>query len=170
MSPAPPREDRLALAIGILAVAFLCFTSVDSMAKWLTAAGLPVLQVAFVRYAGHFVSALVVFLPSEGLAVFRPNAPVIQVLRALSLLMSTVLNFFAVSHLPLTITTAFFFASPMLICLLSIPILGEKIGSRRFAAIVVGFGGVLIIANPFTESFHWEITGGFKNSNAPRTL
>lgn len=157
MSPVRPREDRLTLAILIMFGAFFSFTMIDSMAKWLVTGGMPVLQVAFVRYAGHFLSSLAIFLPSEGRALFRSNAPGVQLLRALLLLAGTVFNFLALSYLPLTITTAIFFATPVLISLLAIPILGERIGLRRFAAILAGFGGVLIITAPWGVAFHWAI-------------
>lgn len=155
--PLRPREDRLTLAILIVATAFGCFTIIDSSAKWLAAAGMPALQIAFIRYAGHLVTSMAVFLPSEGIDILRSNAPRIQVARALLLLSGTVLNFIALTYLPLTITTAIFFATPVLISLLAIPILGERIGLRRFLAILVGFVGVLIIASPWGAPFHWSI-------------
>ncbi|WP_112324092.1 DMT family transporter [Oceanibium sediminis] len=154
MSIALPREDRLTFAVIILAGAFFSFTMIDTMAKWLAAAGVPVLQVAFIRYAGHFVTSLALFLPAEGPGVFRSNVPRLQIGRAVFLLGSTVLNFFALSYLPLTVTTAIFFASPMVVCLLSIPVLGETVGLRRFIAVAVGFCGVLVITQPWSASFH----------------
>ncbi|MEO1312538.1 MAG: DMT family transporter [Pseudomonadota bacterium] len=158
MRAAPrPREDRLTAAILILFGAFFCFTLIDSSAKWLVAAGLPALQVVFIRYAVHFCVALSVFVPSEGREIFRSNAPRIQIGRALMLLGGTTFNFFALSHLPLTITTAIFFASPVVVSLLAIPILGERIGLRRFLAILVGFAGVLIIVAPWGVAFHWSM-------------
>ncbi|MSU88754.1 EamA family transporter [Rhodobacteraceae bacterium 2CG4] len=140
-----------------MAGAFFSFTLIDTSAKWLAAAGLPALQVAFVRYAGNFVASLLIFLPREGLSVLRPNAPGLQLGRALMLLGSTMLNFTALSYLPLTVTTAIFFASPVLVCLLSIPLLGETVGLRRFLAILVGFSGVLIITEPWGADFHWAM-------------
>ncbi len=157
MKAVRPRADRPGFAVLIALAAFGCFTGIDSSAKWLGAAGLPALQVAFVRYAGHFVAVLAAFLPSEGPGVFRSNAPWLQVGRALTLLTGTALNFVAVRYLPLTVTTAIFFASPMLVCLLSIPMLGERVGLRRFAAIGVGFLGVLVITRPWGASFHWAM-------------
>lgn len=158
MKAAPrPREDRPGPAIAILCVAFLCFTLIDSAAKWLIAAGLPALQVVFIRYAGHFAMALVIFLPSEGADLFRSRAPGLQMMRAGLLMMGTLFNFIALTYLPLTITTAIFFAAPVVVSLLAIPLLGERIGLRRFLAILVGFGGVLIITAPWGVSFHWSL-------------
>lgn len=147
----------MTLALAIMAGAFFSFTLIDTGAKWLAAAGLPALQIAFVRYAGNFIASLLIFLPREGLSVLRPNAPWLQLGRAIMLLTSTVCNFVALTYLPLTVTTAIFFASPVLVCLLSIPLLGEQVGLRRFLAILVGFSGVLIITEPWGADFHWAM-------------
>ncbi len=154
MSIARPREDRLALAVLIMMGAFFCFTLIDSAAKWLVLAGLPALQVAFIRYAGHFVASLIFIAPREGWSAFHSNAPLIQTLRALALVVGTIFNFFALTYLPLTITTAIFFAAPLLVCLMSIPVLGETVGLRRLIAVLVGFMGVLIITQPWSVDFH----------------
>lgn len=157
MSAPPPRADRLGAAILICFFAFLCFTLIDSTAKWLASVGIPVLQVVFIRYAGHFLAALIIFAPSEGRDLFASNAPKIQLARGFALLGSTVFNFLALTYLPLTMTTAIFFATPVVVSLLAVPMLGEKIGIRRFMAILVGFSGVLIITQPWGVGFHWSM-------------
>jgi drug/metabolite transporter (DMT)-like permease len=81
----------------------------------------------------------------------------VQLGRAFFLLVGTACNFAALSHLPLTVTTSIFFATPVLVSLLAVPILGETIGLRRFLAILVGFGGVLIITEPWGAAFHWAM-------------
>lgn len=144
-----PREDRAALGLVMMVVALACFTGVDTTAKWLMLGGLPALQVAFCRYAGHFVGALFAFLPSEGLSAFRSHRPGLQALRAACILGSTLLNFMALRYLPITLTTTVFFASPIVISLLSIPVLGEKVGIRRLVAVLVGFCGVLVVMQPW---------------------
>lgn len=154
---AAPREDRPAAAVIIMAAAVFLFTLIDTSAKWLIMAGLPALQVVFSRYAGAFLTSLVLFLPRGGLRAFRSNRPWIQLIRALSLLAGTILNFVALTYLPITLTIAMFFAIPIVTTLLSIPVLGEKVGLRRFLAVVAGFGGVLVIVQPWGAEFHWAI-------------
>jgi drug/metabolite transporter (DMT)-like permease len=78
-------------------------------------------------------------------------------LRAVVLLGSTILNFIAVIYLPLTITSALMFSAPLWICLLSIPLLGEQVGWRRWVAMLVGFAGILIVARPWTGQLHWAV-------------
>lgn len=141
-------------ALAIMAGAVLLFTGIDTSAKWLILSGLPALQVVFARYAGHFLTAALAFLPSEGLHAFRSQVPGLQLLRSAALLLSTVFNFYALKYLPITVTTAIYFSAPIVISLLSIPILGERIGIRRFAAIVFGFLGVMVVIQPWGAEFH----------------
>lgn len=151
---ARPREERAPLGLGLMAAAVICFTCLDTSAKWLILSGLPALQVVFARYAVHFVLSLAVFLPSEGTAALRSQRPLLQALRSVLLLSSTILNFLALSYLPITLTTTIMFAGPIAVTLLSIPVLGERIGWRRMAAVVAGFAGVVIAMQPWGAGFH----------------
>jgi drug/metabolite transporter (DMT)-like permease len=154
MNVAAPREDRLSLGIGIMCGAVMSFSMIDTSAKWLMLAGLPALQVVLARYAGHFLLSCLITLPREGLAAFRSHSPWRQLLRSLFLMASTVLNFMALKYLPITVTTTIFFAGPIVVSLLSMPILGERVGPRRLAAVLVGFLGVLVVIQPFGVAFH----------------
>ncbi len=138
-------------------VAFFCFAVMDTTAKWLVVAAIPSLQVAFLRYFVNFIWVLLIYLPRNGFSIMRSNAPHLQVLRACLLFSGTAFNFTALKYLPLTTSIAIFFASPMVVCLLSIPILKEKVGIKRFAAIFVGFIGVLIIVAPWGDEFDYHI-------------
>ncbi|MFK7993887.1 MAG: DMT family transporter [Granulosicoccus sp.] len=133
--------------------AFLCFSVMDTSAKWLVGAAIPALQVAWLRYVGHLLVVVAVYGPGERRAIFRSSNPKLQSARAIFLLMSTCLNFTALQYLPLTLTTAIFFVAPLVVCLLSIPVLGEKVGIKRLLAVLTGFGGVLVIVQPWSESF-----------------
>ncbi len=152
-----PVEDSVLKGIILMMLAFLVFTGIDTSAKWLSLAGLATLQVVFVRYAVHALISLMIVLPQEGRALFHTENMKLEVLRGLFLLGSTVCNFTAVKYLSLTLTTTIFFAGPLVVCALSIPILGEKVGPRRWAAIIVGFLGVLVATQPWGEDVHWAI-------------
>ncbi len=151
---AMPREERATLGLVLMALAVLCFTCIDTSAKYLIQSGHAALQVVFARYFGHFLISLVVFLPREGLGAVRSERPLLQALRSLFLLGSTVLNFLALSFLPITLTTTIMFAGPIAVTLLSIPVLGEQIGIRRMIAILVGFAGVTVAVQPWGAQFH----------------
>ncbi len=151
------RENRLQLAVGLNLTAFFLFATLDATAKWLVEASVPALQVAFFRYFFHFVWVLVLFLPRQGSALWRSAIPAQQIFRGSLLMISTICNFTALIYLPLTVTTAMFNGAPLVICLLSMPVLGEKVGIRRLVAVLVGFCGVLIIIQPWGTSFDWHI-------------
>ena len=133
--------------------AFFCFSVMDTSAKWLVAAAIPALQVAWLRYFGHLVVVLAAYTPRQGLSIVKSKNPKLQSIRAIFLLVGTCLNFTALHYLPLTITIAIFFVTPLTVCLLSIPVLGEKVGLKRLLAVLVGFGGVLVIVQPWSQSF-----------------
>ncbi len=150
----PPREDRTALGIVLMLGGVTLFTGTDTAAKWLILSGIAPLQVVFSRYAGALAFSLVVFLPREGRAALRSRSPGLQALRAVMLLTSTVFNFFALRSLPISLTTTITFAMPIVVTLLSIPMLKERVGPRRFAAVCTGFCGVLIVIQPWGAAFH----------------
>jgi drug/metabolite transporter (DMT)-like permease len=78
-----------------------------------------------------------------------------QLLRGVTLLASTIFNFGAVQYLQLAETSAIMFAAPLVITALAGPLLGETVGIRRWAAVVVGFVGVLMVTRPGTGAMHW---------------
>jgi drug/metabolite transporter (DMT)-like permease len=130
-----------------MCLALVCFTGIDTSAKWL-GQRLPSLEVSFFRYLVAFLVAAVVLNPVTVPEAWRTRRPWLQVLRGLCLLGSTVFNFLALQKLQLAETVSIGFSSPLMIAVLSGPILGEIVGPKRWAAILVGFLGVLVIARP----------------------
>lgn len=149
-----PREERRLQGIVLILAAISCFTMIDSSAKWLVRS-LPPLEVVFIRYLGHLLIVSAYGFSLYGLSLMKTQALGGEVWRAVVLLASTVLNFLAVQYLPLATTAAITFTSPLWVCALSIPLLGERVGPRRWAAIVVGFLGVLVVVRPGMAGFHW---------------
>ncbi|WP_341367795.1 DMT family transporter [Yoonia sp. BS5-3] len=149
-----PREEKTAAGVILMIIAVALFICVDTSAKWLILGGMAPIQAAFARYAGHFVYAVLFFWPSEGRSVFSTARPFVQIARSLALLGSTVLNFFALSQLPITVTTTIMFSMPIIITVLAIPILGERVGLRRFSAVCVGFCGVIVVTQPWGAQWH----------------
>ncbi|QCO55311.1 DMT family transporter [Pseudorhodobacter turbinis] len=154
MRPPQARVDNPMFGLGGMCVALAIFTATDTSAKWLLLAGLPVLQVVFVRFSVHFLLASLICIPREGMGVFRSHAPRFQAARAALLLGTTAFNFAALKYLPITITTAIFFSSPIMITIMSVLFLGERVGGRRVMAILVGFAGVLVVVQPWGAGFH----------------
>jgi len=125
----------------------------DTGAKWLVLGSMTALQVTWLRYLFHFLWVLVLYFPSQGFGLLRANRPVMQAIRGSLLLIGTLFNFAALNYLPLTVTIAIFFSIPLIVCLLSIPLLGEQVGVRRLSAVAIGFIGVLVIVSPWDETF-----------------
>jgi drug/metabolite transporter (DMT)-like permease len=151
-----PVEERTLVAIALMLAALLAFTGIDTCAKWLVQHGVPATQAAFVRYAVHFLIVLAIGAGTAERVWETSNLRAVSV-RAVTLLGSTLLNFIAITYLPLTITSALMFSAPLWICLLSIPILNEQVGLRRWIAMLVGFLGILIVARPWTGHLHWAV-------------
>ncbi len=156
-----PIEDRRSLALLLMLGAYVCFTCLDTSAKWLVTSGLPPWQVVFVRYGVHLVVVAAIFLPREGLGILSSNHKKLEIGRATALLGSTVFNFIAVGYLALTVTATIFFLMPVVVTILSVVFLGERVGWRRWAAIAVGFSGILIVTRPWGAEFHWAMLAAF---------
>ncbi|MFC6584341.1 DMT family transporter [Sulfitobacter aestuariivivens] len=83
-----------------------------------------------------------------GFAVLRTGRPGLHLLRALLIVFANTSLYAAIVSMPLATATALYFASPLFVTLLSIPVLGERVGPRRFAAVGIGFAGVLTMMAP----------------------
>ncbi len=150
--------DRPLLAIVMMLFAYLCFSFIDAGAKWLALAGLPALQLSFMRYIGHFAISLVIMVRDGAqTSRFKSGNSTLLLFRGALLMLSTVFNFAALRYIPLTLTSTILFSAPIIICALSGPLLGERVGIWRWSAIIVGFAGILIAIRPFDENFHWAV-------------
>ena len=150
-------KERPLSGIFLMCAAVFCFTLIDSSAKWLAAVGFIPIQITFVRYLGHFLSSLFIFFPQQGRKIFQSRRPYIQTMRAVILMIGTFSNFVALKYLPLNVTVAIFFAAPLVVSILSIPILGERVPLKQFFAVLVGFVGVVIIIQPGSVGFQFEM-------------
>lgn len=147
--------DLPRLGIMMMLAAWLFFSVVDTGAKWLAVAGIPAFQLAFMRYASHFVISVgVIAKGGMDLDRFKTDHLGQVVSRALLLTSATLSNFYALQFLPLTVVSAIMFSSPVIVCFLSFSVLGEKVGPWRWGAILLGFIGVLIVVRPFGTTFH----------------
>ena len=111
--------------------------------------GYPLHEMVFTR---SFIAILFsfVFVQLEGgWRILRTKQPVLHILRGLLIVTSNMTFFVALAAIPLADATALFFAAPLFITLLSIPILGEKVGPLRLGAVVFGFIGVIIMQRPW---------------------
>jgi drug/metabolite transporter (DMT)-like permease len=139
-------------AILIALLSFFVFTLQDTAVK-LLAGEWHVVQVAALNAIGCLVPPIVWALAAGGLHRLRPSNPRLHLVRAALAPLACVLVFYAYAVMPLTDAYAIAFSQPLIITALSVPILGEKVGWRRWSAVVVGFIGVLIILRPGSGLF-----------------
>jgi drug/metabolite transporter (DMT)-like permease len=150
--PVLPADSRsgaeqpfLAIALVLLAVSL--FSVMDALSK-LLAARLDPIEVVWGRYLAILVllAPLVLRRPLL-LATARPK---LQLLRGVAVFGAAVLFIAGLQHLALADATAIGFASPLMVTALSIPLLGERVGVRRWSAVAAGFAGVLVVIRPGT--------------------
>jgi drug/metabolite transporter (DMT)-like permease len=148
------RERRQRLTgIALMCGAVACFACLDATAKYLNQ-HMDTLQVVWARYASAFLLALVIYNPMSHPGLMRTARPMLQVARSALLLGSTFLNFFAIRYLQLDQALAIMFSTPFLVAVLAGPMLGEWVGWRRWAAILVGFAGVIVVTRPGAGGIH----------------
>ena len=150
-SPLPGANQPLRGIVLILAATFL-FASHDALSKYLSGF-YPVVMVVWARYVVHTLLMAGIFLPRAGLSVLRSKRPGLQVVRALCLLGTSLLFTTGIRYIPLAEATAVNFLAPLLVLALSVPLLGERVTRVQWAAVLVGFCGMLVIVHPGGELF-----------------
>src|ERR1041384_1818189 len=149
-SAAAGRSAALA-GIGFMLMAVFLFALNSAAGKWLVAR-YPVGEFMLIRscFTLLFLSP---FIWRAGRAAFA-NAPKpgLQILRVVLSSLEIAMFFWAVSYLPLADTVTFYLAGPIYVTALSVVLLGEKVGWRRWIAVLIGFAGVLIALRPSAAS------------------
>lgn len=149
------RSDRPVLGIVLMLLAVTSFSGgLDTTAKYLTGS-LPVAQIVWARYAFH-TALMVAALPFlGGRRRLRTRRLPLQVVRSLFLLGATAFFFSSLKYLQLAEATSITFVSPLVVTVLSIPVLKERVGPRRWAGVGAGFLGVIVITRPGSGVMHW---------------
>ena len=128
-------------------LAFGIYATHDVVVKTLGAHYSPV-QIIFFSVLLGFPLVTLMLMSDRTDGNLRPRHPWWTAVRTVSVVITGVSAFYAFSVLPLAQTYAILFATPLLITLLAIPVLGEKVGIRRGLAVMVGLAGVLIVLRP----------------------
>lgn len=146
--------DRVLAGIGLMLAAMFAFSINDVMGKWLVAT-YGVAQLLLIRS----VAAALMLAPAIHRAGWRTivfqERPWLHVARAICSTAEVAFFYWAVIYLPLADAVAFYLACPIFVTLFAIVFLKEKVGWRRWLAIVVGFIGVLIAVNPTGAGIGW---------------
>jgi len=124
----------------------------DAAAKWLTT-GYPIAELMFLGRLPGPLFAICLAMAGGGLATLKTRKIFWHLLRAIFGVGTMATFFYALKLLPLADTVAICFVAPLIMCALSVPLLGETVGPRRWAAIIVGFAGVIVIVQPTGAGF-----------------
>ena len=152
----PPSSQRtLILAIFLTVLGGGSLAVMDAISKELTNY-FEVAQVLWSRYFFHAAIVIAYLLSFQPRSVFKSNKPKLQIQRSFLLFGATVAMYTSLKYLPLADAAAVQFCSPVLVTILSSLFLGEKIGIRRYVAVITAFCGVIIIIQPGAD-FRWAI-------------
>ena len=158
-------HDRLQRHTAIKGIAFAAsgfalFVVVDSLAKLLSA-GYPLHQILFSNALFGLIPVMILAGIGGGAQRLRTRRLRLHLLRGLFSLATAYAAFFAYSRMSLADAYAIIFAGPLLVTVLSVPLLGEVVGWRRWTAVVVGFVGVLVMLRPGSGIFGVGAVGAF---------
>jgi drug/metabolite transporter (DMT)-like permease len=141
-------------AILLLVAGVTLFGIMDGLAKFL-AGQCSVLQLVWARYAFAVPVILAIARPAAWPGLLRCERPSLQAVRALLPLLASATVIVGVGLMPLADATAISFASPLLVVILSAPLLGERIPVHSWIGVVCGFAGVLLIVRPGAGAIAW---------------
>ncbi|MEM7439213.1 MAG: DMT family transporter [Pseudomonadota bacterium] len=149
MDPSRPLSIGIFCALG----ASLCFSLNDVSIKFLSG-DYPLHQIVFARAAVALTITLIFIMPFEGgFAALRTRRPFLHAFRGLCVVVANSTFFAGIAVMPLADVTAIFFVAPLFITALSVVILKEVVGLRRWTAVAIGLAGVIIVVRPGGASF-----------------
>jgi drug/metabolite transporter (DMT)-like permease len=145
------RAENVPRGILMMIVATFLFASASAASKWLVDI-YPLGETIFIRSLSSLITAAAIILPVSGLSVYATRRPRDHILRGMSQTISQVCLLIAFSLMPLAGAMAISFSAPLFAALVSIFWLGERAGWVRGSALLIGFGGVLIVTDPGANS------------------
>lgn len=151
------QENRTAGILWMLATMF-CFLALDAIMK-LALETYPLVQVTW----GRFFFASLAAMAICGKRLFKlamSQAPGVQALRSLLLMVTTALFNAGIMQAPLATATTIMYLTPILVTVMSIFLLGEEVGLRRWIGIAMGFAGALVVISPWNGGFSSVIQSG----------
>jgi drug/metabolite transporter (DMT)-like permease len=152
----PARRDHMfhgvMLGIGLTVLAYFLFAFQDASIKWLVVS-LPVWQIMFCRSITVVIACLAIGRRRLVTHVLTtPNRRALG-LRAGLTLLAWLCYYSAAAHMQLAQMLTLYYAAPVMVTVMAIPLLGERVTRTRWVGVAIGFSGVLVAANPFGASF-----------------
>lgn len=151
-TPIQLTSNTIVVGIIIMLLGDFLFAANDALGKWMVAS-FSVGQVLLIRSVGAFLILGPMLSQAKAVDFFRPQRPWLIFLRVICATGDTGLFYAAVQYLPLASVMTFYMAGPIYVAAVSHFFLNEKLGWRRWLAIFIGFGGVIIALNPSPQTF-----------------
>jgi drug/metabolite transporter (DMT)-like permease len=148
-------RDHPALGIATFVGNLLLMALLSAAVRELVNRDYPLSEVLLSRYLFASLFFWIILYSTTGAGGLATRRPLDHAIRSISGVVSLALLYFAITRIPIADATALAYAAPIFITVLSIFLLGEKIGMRRWLAVLTGFVGVLLIARPQAGS--WDI-------------
>ena len=143
-------RNQLGVLYGIASVA--CFAMMDASVKWLDM--FPVGQVLFSRFFFGLIPILMLVPRSEFKTFYKTSRPKLHAFRAITGTLAIIALFIGLREIPLADVVSLTFGGPIFVTLGSIFFLSEKVGIRRWLAVLIGFFGMLLIVKPAYEELN----------------
>ncbi len=150
-----PLSPNNARAIVWMVVSVICFSVMSLCVKQASNAGVEPFQIVFARVLFGFIVILPFAVIAGPRSVLATKRPLRHMLRSMVGVSAMAMLFFAFSKLNMTETVALNFTVPFFVTIGAVLFLGETIRMRRIAATVVGFLGVLVVAQPWSQALVW---------------
>ncbi|HEU0197302.1 MAG TPA: DMT family transporter [Nevskiaceae bacterium] len=152
----PERAPSTSTGAGIayICAGAFCMVTTDAFDKYLYQS-LPVIEILFFRMLFTLPLLMLVAVCFDGRQALVSRAPALQVARGVAATVASLTYIFALGLMPLADAAAIGYTSPLFITLLAIPLLRERPRWQQWAATILGFGGVVLVAQPGTAFFSW---------------
>jgi drug/metabolite transporter (DMT)-like permease len=145
-------HNSVTRGIAAIVCGVFLFSIADAFGKWFGMAGYHTTQIVFFRYLFGLLPVSVVVM-YDGLGALRTNRPFVHIFRGVLMFTALSLFFRGLRDVPLAEGIAVAFSAPLFVTALSVPVLGERVGWQRWAAVLLGFAGMLVMLRPGTGAF-----------------
>jgi drug/metabolite transporter (DMT)-like permease len=149
-------RTRQGAGVLFIVLASFCFAALDTTTKYATTLA-PVLMLLWFRYMFQAVVTFVLRFPVQRLSLLSTPNPRFQTLRGVLLLTTSACSFFGLQHLPVGEFTAMVMLSPLVATALAAWLLKDQVSHRRWALMVAGLSGVLLVVRPGGQVFSWAL-------------
>jgi drug/metabolite transporter (DMT)-like permease len=142
--------------IGFIMLSVACFATLDTTTRHISGS-VSLLMALWFRYGFQAVATTLAVLPTRGLGILRTAHPKFQLLRGSLLFCCSLLAFYSLKYMPVGEFTAITLMAPLVITLWAAHVLGERVSHLRWALVIGGFLGTMVIVRPGSQHFDWTV-------------